>query len=85
MKSKCVSLHKERERKERESAQSILRERSILHLCLGEREKREREKERENHCIVLRLKTMVILHKRERFWREKKSKPIMIGYHDRVA
>jgi len=39
-----MCIHKERERRERKSAQSMLRERSILQLCLGERERKERDK-----------------------------------------
>ena len=53
-------------------------------MCLGEREKRERERERESlYSLKTRLEGWP--HKREKFWRERKSKPIMIGYYDRVA
>lgn len=57
------------------------RERERERKVNGEREKRERE------LSLYSLKTRLVgcSHKREKFWREKKSKPIMKGYYDRVT
>ena len=81
----CIATQREREKRELVGTVNTKREKYITLVFGRERKKRERERERENRYIVLRLKTVVFLHKRERFWREKKSKPIMKGCYDRVS
>lgn len=77
-------MYSQREREKREKVGTVYAERKkYITVVFG----REREKREIKESRPYSLKTGLYAepHKREKFWRERKSKPIMKGYYDRVT